>query len=95
MKAGLYITSNWGNRVFPAKIDWEKIEREEPGYLCEVGRVGVDSASVKVEIKIHDIGTEFSCFTPEGDGLYRVLVGKIPGVGRCLLVCFEDEDDEP
>jgi len=88
-----YETTHWGSHVFPTNIDWADIDKKagDKSYLCKLGLVGVDGASVKVTFGDTVCPIQFEAFTPEGDGSYAVLVGKIEGIGRVMLVAFDDE----
>jgi hypothetical protein len=92
-----------GDDIYHKKGVWNPTTKsydEDATELHEAGWVGVDSASVTVRIHITDIGsgltTRFSqqIFTPDGDGSYRILAGRIKGLGRCLVVAFDLEQDE-
>lgn len=96
-----YETKHWQKLIFPATINWKEIEliAEEKSYLSTIGSVGVDSASVTIEIIVKDILTglktefESSIITPEGDGRYTILAGKIENIGRCIVIAFDLEDE--
>ena len=91
-----YKTSHWGRHIFThLGIDWKSVAGHNEGILTKIGEVGVDSGSIAVTIQVRDIGdgveAVFNCSTPEGDGRYSVLAGKIKGIGRCMVVVFEED----
>ena len=93
-----YVTECWGNHIFPNDVHWERLENlAGDSFLTSIGEIGVDSASVTVETIIRDlegasqVRTKHRIQTPDGDGVYRVLAGKIKGIGRCLVVAFDEE----
>lgn len=81
-----------GRYLFPMHVPDSRLER--------VGSVGVDSASVRVSIVIGDLSPEWRgtfdvrMLTPEGDGRYDILAGKIKGLGRCIVVAFDTNQDD-
>jgi hypothetical protein len=95
-----YVTKRWRGGIFPTEVRWNEVEKraEDESYLQEIGGVGVDRASVEVAILIGDLVPDVMVrmrnvvFTPEGDGEFRVLAGKIKGIGKCLVVAFDAEE---
>lgn len=78
--------------IFPVSIDWDELE--ENGTVERVGYVSVDSASIKITIDDMDFSQcVFEVFTPDGDGGYSILAAYVHGVGRCLLVAFDTEEN--
>lgn len=73
----------------PNNFDWHESASQDGTHLNVCGEIGVDSASVTVTIG--DISPDFrmSIYTPEGDGSYQVLAGRVRGIGRCLVVAFD------
>lgn len=78
---------------WPGSIDWDNVAAMDGDYLGLVGSLSVDGASVKVEVTIgeNDVNYRTHVFTPDGDGGFAILAGRLRGIGRCLVVAFDHE----
>lgn len=86
-------TIHEGNQ-WPGEIDWDHLRATQGTHLTTVGRVSVDGASVGLGIRIGESGVDYQTrvFTPDGDGGFMVLAGRVKGIGLCLMVAFDWED---
>lgn len=77
----------------PGSIDWDGLAGQQGDHLTLVGHLGVDGASVKVTISIgeNDVDYKTHIYTPDGDGTFEILAGRLTGLGRCLVVAFDRE----
>jgi hypothetical protein len=79
-------------RDWPASFDWDNLATHDGTYLGRVGQVIVDGASVIVTIGENKPDVRFHFFTPDGDGAYNVLAGRVRGIGRCVVIAFDLPD---
>lgn len=76
--------------------NWEQLGAGGGTYLSQVGTAIVDGGTVGVEVDVrvgeNEVNYATRIQTPEGDGGYVILAGRVDGLGRCIVVAFDHEE---